>query len=47
MIIGIWGQAGAGNSTIAVALGKYLTKNGTVLIVDTKQLSHLVHLVEH
>ena len=35
MIIGIWGQAGTGNSTLAVALGKYLTKNGTVLIVDT------------
>ena len=35
MIIGIWGQAGTGNSTLAVTLGKYLTKNGTVLIVYT------------
>ena len=35
MIIGIWGQAGTGNSTLAVTLGKYLTKNGIVLIVDT------------
>ena len=35
MIIGIWGQAGTGNSTLAVTLGKYLTKKGTVLIIDT------------
>lgn len=35
MIIGIWGQAGTGNSTLAYAISSLLTKNGTVLLIDT------------